>query len=568
MDIEERIAKIRTAHEIHSPTATQSAPAQKKVLVVKVKREVAAAEAPASEIVFDIANNTVAKIMDRSDLSDEGKLEAVVAFLTAEDTDYGAAQKRFAEFEAYFTYEQSKRTQVSEQHIQRLMSELQDGTKAAIENIIRDFNVVNDGAGNIKKLLKVMEKARVDGTTIETLTNAFKVNEGLLKDIDTLNVVLASEKREEAQALNRQQFYKREDGEGLLYNIFHAFDAEAEPSESAYVSRYKVDSIRAKIQQCRDAINEKEHQRNRKLEDGELAILRTVDSSEGGFTDQIVKTATDSLALIMGTRASIEQLLVANARSRAASNEIANGLNSATGRETILKGALQMVATATHLQGEGFGTQVARLTQDKAEAAGDGAQFTLATLELDRMSQMNKRALDYERVLEARVVSFGMLASADVQAEARSQQFASLVESHHDLLSNLQQQALPVTASALEMGLQQGVALRDGLLSAGVRDATKRAQLIFGSNLAGATDAQTSLEAENLDQMRAAIAALGKAQTLISDRTDKAIEHGLASSDLVDRVTASAEAVSAALSDFQKIGSVLATGGDPKPPAQ
>jgi len=183
----------------------------------------------------------------------------------------------------------------------------------------------------------------------------------------------------------------------------------------------------------------------------------------------------------------------------------------------------------------------------------------LATVKLDKMRQTGQSASDYEHVLETRVKSFGMLASANVQAEARAQQFSTLVESHHELLSNLQQQALPVTASALEMGLQQGVALRDGLLAAGVRDATKKAQLIFGANLAGATEAQTTLESENLNQMRAAIAALGKAQALINERTDKAIEHGLASMDLVDKVTASADAVSAALSDFQKVGAVLAS---------
>ena len=566
MNIEDRIARIRASHEIHAPSAT--ATVERAAPVVKFKREVEAEAAPSSEKVFDIANNTVAKIMDRSDLSDEGKLEAVVVFLTAEDNDYGAAQKSFAEFEAYFTYEQSKRTQVSEQHIQRLMSELQDGTKAAIENIIRDFNVVNDGAGNIKKLLRVMEKARVDGTTIESLTNAFKVNEALLKDIATLNALLASDKREEAQAQSRLQYYQKESGEGFLNKLLHAFDVDDEGSDSTYFSHYKLDSIRTKIQAHQDTIDEKGRQRNRKLEDGELTILRTVDASEGGFTDQIVKTAKDSLALIMGTRSSIEQLLVANAKSRAASNEIAAGLNSATGRETILKGALQMVAKTTRAQGESLGAEVAALGQDKAAAAGDEAQFTLATLDLDKKSHTGQGAMAYERALEARVASFGMLASANVQAEARAQQFASLVESHHDLLSNLQQQALPVTASALEMGLQQGVALRDGLLSAGVRDATKRAQLIFGSNLAGATDAQTHLETENLDQMRAAIAALGKAQALITDRTDKAIEHGLASLDLADKVTISADAVSAALSDFQKVGAVLAAGAEEaSPPA-
>ena len=152
-----------------------------------------------------------------------------------------------------------------------------------------------------------------------------------------------------------------------------------------------------------------------------------------------------------------------------------------------------------------------------------------------------------------------MLASANVQAEARAQQFASLVDAQHELLSNLQQQALPITASALEMGLQQGVALRDGLLAAGVRDATKKAQDIFGSNLEGATGAQARLQVENLDQMRAAIAALGKAQTLIVDRTDKAIERGLASLDLVEQVKASASAVRVAMGDFQKVDSGLAT---------
>ena len=118
------------------------------------------------------------------------------------------------------------------------------------------------------------------------------------------------------------------------------------------------------------------------------------------------------------------------------------------------------------------------------------------------------------------------------------------------------------------MGLQQGIALRDGLLSAGVRDATRKAQMIFGSNLAGATEAQSKLEAENLEQMRAAIAALGKAQAQINERTDKAIEHGLASMDLVQKVTASADAVSSALSDFQKVGTSLgAHDGDAAPVA-
>jgi hypothetical protein len=80
MNIEDRIARMRAERGAQ----TQAAPAEKRVRVEQLQREVVAEQAPSSEKVFDIANNTVAKIMDRSDLSDEGKLEAVVAFLSAE----------------------------------------------------------------------------------------------------------------------------------------------------------------------------------------------------------------------------------------------------------------------------------------------------------------------------------------------------------------------------------------------------------------------------------------------------------------------------------------------------
>jgi len=363
MNIEDRIARMRAERGAQ----TQAAPAEKRVRVEQVQREVVAEQAPSSEKVFDIANNTVAKIMDRSDLSDEGKLEAVVAFLSAEYNNYNAAQKNFAQFEAYFTYEQSKRTQVSEQHIDRLMGELQDGTKSTIEHILKDFNKVNDGAGNIKKLLRVMEKARVDGTTVEVLTNAFRLNETLLRDISALRLILADEKNEEAQAQSRLRNYQREGEEGLLNNFLRMFGTDVVESESVYYSQSRLESVKDKIQKCQTTINEKESQRNKKLEDGELTILRTVDATEGGFTDQIVQTARDSLALITGTRVSIEKLLAANAKSRAASTEITNVLSSSTGRETILKGALELVAKETRLQGESLGVEVEKLTQERKQ---------------------------------------------------------------------------------------------------------------------------------------------------------------------------------------------------------
>ncbi|HEY9714193.1 MAG TPA: hypothetical protein V6C72_12040 [Chroococcales cyanobacterium] len=555
MNIQERITAMRATHAIQR----QPAPIEKKIRVEQAKSEVAVEKVLSTEKDFDIANNPVAKIMNQSDLSDKGKLEAVVEFLCAKDDDYHAAQGNFAALEVYFTYEQSKRTQVSEQNIQRLIDELEEGTKSMVKHILNDFNSVSAGAGKIKQLLTVMEKARVEGRAVEVLTAAYKFNEKLIKDISALKEVLANGEKKEAetqQRLNHLQGEKNKMDDHVLTRFFRA-GSKRMIEDSLYYATFDLKSVQNKIAVFRDTLSEREGQRNKELEDGELTILRTIDATEGGLTDQILQTAKDSLALIKSTRISIERLLSANAKSRAACTEITRTLKSMAGGETVLKGALHLVAKETHLQGKGLKTRVDKLNQSRAEAAGDEARLTLATVEFDKLSQTEQGALDYERVLQTKIVSFEMLASANVQAEARAQQFATLVESQHELLSNLEQQALPVTASALEMGLQQGVALRDGMLAAGVRDATNKAQAIFGSNLEGATGAQTRLESENLDQMRAAIVALGKAQALIVERTDKAIERGLTSLELVDEVTASAEAVRAAMSDFQKADSVV-----------
>ncbi|MEO6780277.1 MAG: hypothetical protein ABI407_04365 [Bradyrhizobium sp.] len=564
MNIEERINAVRAGRALK----TQAAPIEKKVRVEQVTSEVEVEKVSSTEKDFDIANNTVASIMSRSDLSDKGKLEAVVEFLCAKNEDYHAAQKHFAELEVYFTYEQSKRTQVSEHNIQRLIDELEEGTKSLVKHILNDFNSVSIGAGKIKQLLTVMEKARVDGRTVEVLTAAYKFNERLIKEISALKEILADGQKKETETLQRQKRFqdqKMKSEEGVANTFFRAFGINGSNQrieDSLYYATYELKSVQGKIKEFRDTLSEKEGQRNKELEDGELTILRTIDATEGGLTDQILETAKDSLALIKSTRVSIESLLSANAKSRAACTDITRTLNSMAGGETILKGALHVAAKETHLQGKSLNAAVDKLKQDSAESAGDEARLTLVTVKFDKLSQTEQGALDYERVLQTKVVSFEMLASANVQAEARAQQFATLVESQHELLSNLQQQALPVTASALEMGLQQGVALRDGMLAAGVRDATNKAQAIFGSNLEGATGAQARLESENLTQMRAAITALGKAQALIVERTDKAIDRGLTSLELVEEVTASAGAVRAAMSDFQKADSVVTSRDD------
>jgi len=555
MTIEERIAAMRAGRA----TQTQAAPLERKVHLDQSKEEVALAPAPAVSKELDSASNPITKIMDRNDLSDQGKLEAVVDFLDAKDESNQTTQRNFAEFEAYFTFEQGKRTQVSEQNIQRLMSELAGRTNATVKHILRDFDMVNVGAGKIKQLLMVMERARVDGKTVEVLTTAYRANEKILEEMAALKQALALHLSREAVFVKKHAELQNErDGnENSLSNLFGLFGKSEKFSQSLYYSDYDLRELRSKIQQLQHNVGAREEQRHKELENGDLTILRTIDATEGGLTDQILETATDSLALLKGMRLSIESLLAANARSRTACTDITKTLNTMNGDETILKGALEVVAMGAHRHSESLRGEVEKLTQEKADAGADTVQSTLLTVKRDKASQSDQLALDYERVVQTKVVSFQMLASSNVQAEARAQQFATLIDSQHEVLSDLQQQALPVTASALEMGLQQAVALRDGLLSAGVRDATKKAQEIFGSSLQGATDAQSRLGTEHLNQMRTTIAALGNAQSIISRRTDKAIEHGLASLELVEQVTASASAVREAMSDFQNVDNAL-----------
>jgi hypothetical protein len=558
MSIEERIAAIRAGHA----TQVQPVPIAKRFRLQQVEEQAEVAPAPSAEIVFDIANNAVAKLMARSDLSDKGKLEAVVELLSVKADNYQDASKVFADFEAYFTYQQSQRTKVSEQNIQRLTADLEGSTKSTIENILTAFSTVNHGVGNIKQLLTVMEKARIDGTTVEVLTSAYRLNETLLKEIAADRKILEEHRREEtaAKAANAREIGdKTQRDDRFLNRLFDTFFTDDRSVRSVELSDWRLQIIRQKIESSAKTIEMKEQKRNRALEDGELAVLRTIDATEGGFTDQIVQTSRDSLALIRSTRASIEALLAANARSRAASADITNSIQDTAGGEAILKGALQVVAKGAHLDGQSLETDIERLAVEKTAAGGDDAQAALITVNMDKASKNAQEALSYEQTIKAKVVSFEMLASTHIQEEARAKQFAALVETHHELLVNLQQQALPITASALEMGLQQGVALRDGLLAAGVHDATTKAQKIFGENLDSATEAQGRLETEKLDQMRAAIAALGKAQLLISERTDKAIEHGLVSLELVETLRSSAEGFRTAMSDFQKVGALLTT---------
>jgi hypothetical protein len=555
MTIEERIAAIRTGRA----TQTQAAPVEKQRHGDESKTELAAA-APVTSKAFDSATNPVSQIMQRGDLSDKGKLEAVVDFLDATDENFLATQKNFAAFEAYFTSEQSKRTEVSEQNIERLMGELAGTTNATVKHILRDFDAVNIGAGKIKQLLMVMERARVDGKTVEVLTAAYRGNEALLTQIVDLKRSLAtqvSRQTQTAQQLAEMQDEKTSNDASALSNLFGLFGKRESISQALYYSAYDLKDIQGKIHSLQQTIDAREAQRHTDLENGDLTILRTVDATEGGLTDQILQTANDSLALLKGMRLSIESLLAANARSRAACTDISKTLNTMSGGETILKGALEVVALDARHHAEALHGDIDRLTQEKTSAGVDTVQSTLLTVQIDKATQADELALDYERVVQTKVVAFQMLGSANVQAGARAQQFATLIDSQHEVLSNLQQQALPVTASALEMGLQQAVTLRDGLLAAGVRDATRKAQEIFGSSLQGATDAQTRLGIENLNQMRAAIAALGNAQSIISHRTDKAIEHGLESLDLLEQMADQAAKVRTAMADFQNVDNAL-----------
>jgi hypothetical protein len=517
-----------------------------------------ATAAPAAELVFDMTNNSISKIMERSDLGDRGKLEALVGLLEAKDLDGIAAPKIFADLEVYFTYEQNRRTHVSEQDIQRLMNELADGTKSKVKHILDDFNAVNVGAGKINQLLKVIEKARYNGRTVEGLTEAYRFNEELLNELASLRGRLTADEKQEVLDARTQTNLEDErrvaEDKGIMKRLF--FGRNQRLVEGFYDPSQGLRITQSRIQKTQSLIVQKEAQRDRNLEDGELTILRTVDATEFGLSDQVLKTAHDSLTLIEDACISIERLINANASSRAACTGFTTTLNLAAAGDTILRDALQVVAEKTHVQGESLHKKPDNRAVDKAAVAGDGSQVTLLTVKLDSAMQTEQHTLDDERVLQAKIVSLEMLASANKGSEARVQQFSSLISAQHNLLSNLQQQALAVAARALAMGLQRGAVLPDGLLEVWVREITKKARDTFGANLESATGAQTRLE--TLDRMRTAIAALRHAHTLVIERNDPAIELDLGSIELVEQVETSADAMRGAMGEFEKVDAGLA----------
>ena len=213
--------------------------------VEQAKPETAVEQASSTETVFDIANNTIAKIMERDDLSDKGKLKSVVKFLNANNSNYQAAQKHFAEFEVYFTYVKSKRTQVIEENIQRLMDELANGTKSTVKHILDNSNSVNTGAGKIKQLLRAMAKARDDGRTVEVLTEADRLNEQLLKELATLKNLLVAEEKQEALNLRTQTSLgdekKSADKFGILRKIL--LGGNERLAEALYYSTYSLNGL-------------------------------------------------------------------------------------------------------------------------------------------------------------------------------------------------------------------------------------------------------------------------------------------------------------------------------------
>jgi hypothetical protein len=544
MTIDERTAEMRAAGAGQPQLAT----ADSKLHVGIAAPEAVAQATPAAELCLGRSTNPVSKIMERDDLGDNGKLEALVGFLEAKNLDGIAAPNIFAELEVYITDEESRRTYISEQNIQQLMDELAGDTKSSIKRILDDFQTINVGAEKIKQLLGVLAKARSDGRTVEELTNAYRFNERLLHELASLRgELIADEKQEVLDArtqTNLEDERRAAEDKGIIKRFF--FGRNPRLVEGFYDPSHSLSITQSRIQKTRSGIVQKEAQRDRKLEDEELTILCTVDVRECGLTDQIRKTAQDSLALIECACVSIERTIMANASSRAACTRITTALHRTGAGDAILKGALQVVERRTRLQRESLHKKV-----DKAAAARDGAQVRLLTMKLYNSIQTDQRALDFERVLRTTIALSEMLTSANVQSEARAQKFSSLIDAQRELLSNLQQQAVLVTTSALAMGLQRAVARPDGLTAAGVRESTKKGQGIFGANL---------------DQLRAAIAALSQAQTLVVERTDRVNENGLSSIELDEQVKTSACAIRDAMAKFEEVDTGLTAASPPRMP--
>ena len=560
------IAQARQARR--TATETQAAP----LAAHEAQQEVVAQADVSTDVIFDIEHNEIARIAENAEQSIETRLKNIAELLSAGETseglDFATAQQRFATFEAYLAALQGRVTAVNKGAIQKLIDDLQKSQKSQVEKIVGKVIEVQTGSDRIRDLLKVFRESRIRGKTIDDISAAMKLNDQLKQQIESLDrqiAQLAALKPVQQASVTREETREAESKSGFGGWLARKVNGpDAEIASALRQARSTLATTIDNIERTQKELDAQKGQYDSQLETGDLRILRTIEVTEKSFSQEVIANAERSLALITGIETSVSLLLADTLNDRSNSDHINDELAKNTGSQTVLRGALQIVADATHTQNIGV---KAKLDAVQLEIAGLGEtdpQKYVKEAERDMLSAQYSDGLKYETAVKSKVATLQLIGQDNETAGGLAAQFSDLVAAQYSLLNDLHAQALPALSRGLFQGLSIAKAMRTAELAASVRAVTQRAQQTGEHNAEDLAEARKGLETEEVRRINAVIQALESAKTVTEQRTQAAIDHGLLMEEKMGVAEGAAKQLHEAVVAFSEVHATLAgLGGKP-----
>ena len=468
------------------PPARRSLRVEEAKAKVTPEQESAYAAAPAESAAdkeqFDISGNPIHQIIEDGSLDNDAKIQKIADYLTAEASDYPEARKHFAEFEAYCAYTQSESMKIDVKGIEKLIEEVKGSLKPEVEKIAANLTQVQTGILTSKDLLNVLHEARSRGQTLEELTSAYRENEALVAQLAALQLKVSNRtKGEEALKIERDtaEQSKRASESGFMNSLTRALTGPDKGIAAAIA--YLETQLASTGKEIALTAEEKDRvtaERDQKLESGPLRILRTVDATEKGFSENLVNTANACLQLITDSTSSVQRLIQRTAFSDEQARLMNDAIAKAAFRELILKKSVVHVMDATRQQAQGLLSSLKQTNEDVTRVQAEGRSTTELEVKQIQLEQQSTAAKDYEDLLGRTAMQFDVATANSAGAQAQAQQLSALIQQEKDVLKGMSGEALPTTTRALRLTLNQALALHTHEISSTVNDLIQKARQI------------------------------------------------------------------------------------------
>jgi hypothetical protein len=408
--------------------------------------------------------------------------------------------------------------------IQKLIDEVKGSLKPEVEQIAANLTQVQTGILTAKDLLNVLHEARSRGQTLEDLTSAFRENEALVGELAALQQKLDSlAKTEEGLKLERKtaEESKKASETGFMNSVVRALNgpdksiaAAISYLEAQLASTGKEIALSAERKQNLTA------ERDQKLESGPLRILRTVDATEKGFSENLVTTANSCLQLITHSTASVQRLIQRTAFSDEQARLMNDAISEAAFKELILKKAVGRVMDTTRQQAQELLTSITQTNEDVARVQAEGRSTTELEVKQIQLEQQSTAAKDYEDLLGRTAMQFDVATANSAGAQAQAQQLSALIQQEKDVLKGMSGEALPTTTRALRLTLNQALALHTHEISSTVNDLIQKARQINDDSMQKLVETEHDLHRQEVDKIKSTIDALDSAAELMAKQLE------------------------------------------------